>query len=213
MRKAKILATLGPASDSQAVIESMITAGVNAVRINMSHGTEEEHTATLERARAAAANLKKPLAILVDLSGPKIRTRTLKDGLPVELKVGEEFTITTREVEGNGQIVSTNFSGLPEAVEPGTRILLDDGAIELVVEEETETDIKTRVAVGGWLSERKGINLPNTPLPIPSLTEKDEADLIWAMSKNVDYIALSFVRRAEDCRQVKAKIKKLNTRR
>ena len=98
MRKAKILATLGPASDSQAVIESMITAGVNAVRINMSHGTEEEHTAALERARAAAANLQKPLAILVDLSGPKIRTRNLKDGLPVELKVGEEFTITTREI-------------------------------------------------------------------------------------------------------------------
>ena len=152
MRKAKILATLGPASDSQAVIESMITAGVNAVRINMSHGTEEEHTAALERARAAAANLQKPLAILVDLSGPKIRTRNLKDGLPVELKVGEEFTITTREIEGNGHIVSTNYSGLPEAVEPGTRILIDDGAIELVVEEETATDLKCRVAVGGWLN-------------------------------------------------------------
>jgi pyruvate kinase len=212
MRKAKILATLGPASDSQAVIESMITAGVNAVRINMSHGTQEEHAATLERARAAAASLKKPLAILVDLSGPKIRTRTLKDGLPVELKPGEEFTITTRDVEGNGQIVSTNFPGLPKAVEPGTRILIDDGAIELVVESETETDIKCRVAVGGWLSERKGINLPNTPLPIPSLTEKDEIDLVWAMANNVDYIALSFVRRAEDCRLVKAKIKELNTR-
>jgi pyruvate kinase len=149
---------------------------------------------------------------LVDLSGPKIRTRTLKDGLPVELKPGEEFTITTRDVEGNGQIVSTNFPGLPKAVEPGTRILIDDGAIELVVESETETDIKCRVAVGGWLSERKGINLPNTPLPIPSLTEKDEIDLVWAMANNVDYIALSFVRRAEDCRLVKAKIKELNTR-
>src|SRR6185436_16667641 len=99
MRKAKILATLGPACDTQEIIESMITAGVNAVRINMSHGTEDEHNKRLEQARAAAANLKKPLAILVDLAGPKIRTRTLKDGLPVELKAGEEFTITTREVE------------------------------------------------------------------------------------------------------------------
>src|SRR5688572_20148537 len=126
MRRAKILATLGPASETQSVIESMITAGVNAVRINMSHGTEEEHTAALERARQAAANLKKPLAILVDLSGPKIRTRTLKDGTPVELKVGNEFTITTRDVVGDQNIVATNFAGLPEAVEPGTRVLIDD---------------------------------------------------------------------------------------
>jgi pyruvate kinase len=212
MRKAKILATLGPASDSQAMIESMITAGVNAVRINMSHGTEAEHTATLEKARAAAASLSKPLAILVDLSGPKIRTRTLKDAAPVELKVGAEFTITTRDIEGNEREVSTNFPGLPEAVEPGTRILIDDGAIELLVESETATDILCRVVVGGWLNERKGINLPNTSLPIPSMTEKDEADLIWAMSKNVDYIALSFVRRAEDCREVKQRIKELNKR-
>ncbi|MEO6334665.1 MAG: pyruvate kinase, partial [Pyrinomonadaceae bacterium] len=212
MRKAKILATLGPASESQAMIESMITAGVNAVRINMSHGTEAEHSTTLERARAAAANLAKPLAILADLSGPKIRTRTLKNGAPVELKAGAEFIITTREVEGSEREVSTNYDGLPEAVEPGTRILLDDGAIVLVVESETDTDIKTRVVVGGWLKERKGINLPNTSLPIPSMTEKDEADLIWAMANNVDYVALSFVRRAQDCREVKARIKKLNTR-
>ena len=212
MRRAKILATLGPASETQSVIESMITAGVNAVRINMSHGTEEEHTAALERARKAAANLKKPLAILVDLSGPKIRTRTLKNGTPVELKVGSEFTITTREVVGDENIVGTNFAQLPEAVEPGTRVLIDDGAIELVVESETDTDIKCRVVVGGLLKERKGINLPNTPLPIASMTEKDEADLVWAMSKNVDYIALSFVRRAEDCRVVKQRIKELNKR-
>src|SRR5215203_2640218 len=212
MRKAKILATLGPASDSQSMIESMITAGVNAVRINMSHGTEAEHSATLERARAAAANLKKPLAILADLAGPKIRTRTLKNGAPVELKAGAEFTITTREVEGTENEVSTNYDGLPQVVEPGTRILIDDGAIELVVESESDTDIKCRVVVGGWLKERKGINLPNTSLPIPSMTEKDEADLIWAMANNVDYVALSFVRRAQDCREVKQRIKKLNTR-
>ncbi len=212
MRKAKILATLGPASDTQSVIESMITAGVNAVRINMSHGTEAEHSAAIENARAAAANLGKPLAILVDLSGPKIRTRTLKDGTPVELKPEAEFTITTRDVEGNDREVSTNFAGLPEAVEPGTRILIDDGAIELLVESKTGTDILCRVVVGGWLNERKGINLPNTSLPIPSMTEKDEVDLVWAMANNVDYIALSFVRRAEDCREVKDRIKKLNTR-
>ncbi len=212
MRKAKILATLGPASDSQAIIERMIEAGVSAVRINMSHGSHEEHTANIERARAAAVKLKRPLSILVDLSGPKIRTRTLKDAAQVDLKVGSLFTITTREIEGNEHEVSTNFSHLPEVVEPGTRILVDDGAIELIVESETETDVICRVVVGGWLKERKGINLPNTPLPIPSMTEKDHADLVWAMNQNVDYIALSFVRKAEDCREVKDLIKKLNTR-
>ena len=212
MRKAKILATLGPASNTQATIEKMIEAGVSAVRINMSHGSHEEHAENIERARAAALKLKRALSILVDLSGPKIRTRNLKDGAQVELKVGELFTITTREIEGNVREVSTNFSHLPEVVEPGTRILVDDGAIELIVESETETDVICRVVVGGWLKERKGINLPNTPLPIPSMTEKDHADLIWAMGQNVDYIALSFVRKAEDCRDVKALIKKLNTR-
>lgn len=212
MRKAKILATLGPATSSQSTIETLISAGVNAVRINMSHGTQDEHTEIIERARAAAEAVKRPLAVLVDLSGPKIRTRTLKDAKPVELRVGEEFTITTLDVVGTEREVGTNFAHLPDAVSPGTRILVDDGAIELIVESETETDIHCRVAVGGWLKERKGINLPNTPLPIPSMTEKDHADLEWAMEQNVDYIALSFVRTAQDCREVKERIRQLNTR-
>ena len=212
MRRAKILATLGPASNTQEIIESMMEAGLNAVRINMSHGTTDEHSLTIDRARAAAAKLDKPLAILVDLSGPKIRTRTLRGGTPVELKPGAEFTITTREVEGDETIVSTNFDHLPEVVEPGTRILIDDGAIELVVLSETETDVTCKVEVGGLLSERKGINLPNTVLPIPSMTEKDHRDLEWAMTKRVDYIALSFVRRAEDCIEAKKRIKELDQR-
>jgi len=212
MRKAKILATLGPASNTQATIEMMIDAGVNAVRINMSHGTQDEHDGSIKRARAAAEKLKRPLAILVDLSGPKIRTRTLKDSMPVELKVGANFVITTRDIVGNEHEVSTNFDRLPDVVAPGTRILVDDGAIELVVESETDTDVICRVVVGGWLKERKGINLPHTELPIPSMTEKDHADLIWAMKQNVDYIALSFVRKAEDCREVKDLIKQLNKR-
>jgi pyruvate kinase len=212
MRKAKILATLGPASNTQEKIETMIESGVSAVRINMSHGTHDEHTAAVANARAAAQKFDRALSILVDLSGPKIRTRSLKDGAPVELREGEQFTITTRDVEGTGDQVGTNFSELPEVVELGTRILVDDGAIELVVESETETDVICRVVVGGWLKERKGINLPNTPLPIPSMTEKDRNDLIWAMGQNVDYIALSFVRKAEDCREVKKLIKEMNAR-
>ncbi len=212
MRKAKILATLGPAANTREVIDEMLNAGLNAVRINMSHGTQEEHTASITTAREAAAALDRPIAILVDLSGPKIRTRGLKDGLPVVLKAGQQFVMTTREVAGDDKEVSTNYADLPSAVQAGARILVDDGAIELVVETETPTDIICRVVTGGVLGERKGINLPNTSLPIPSLTEKDHADLIWAMEQNVDYIALSFVRTAADCIEVKDLIKKLNKR-
>ncbi|HMJ09639.1 MAG TPA: pyruvate kinase [Pyrinomonadaceae bacterium] len=212
MRKAKILATLGPASNTQIMIEAMLDAGVNAVRINMSHGTQDEHADSISLARAAAAKLGTPLSILVDLSGPKIRTRTLKDSRPVELKPGAKFTITARDIVGDETQVATNFIELPSVVKPDTLILLDDGALELRVESVTDTDVVCRVTVGGWLQERKGINLPHTPLPIPSLTEKDHADLEWAMTQNADYIALSFVRKAEDCREVKTLIKKLNTR-
>src|SRR5690606_4507260 len=212
MRKAKILATIGPSSDTRPILEELIKAGVNAVRINMSHGTRDEHDASIRLARETAADLGVPLSILVDLSGPKIRTGTLKDGKPVRLAAGETFTMTNRDVEGSADAVSTNFAELPLSVKPGARILLDDGAIQLSVESVTETDVVTTVIVGGILKERKGINLPNTPLPIPSLTEKDHADLIWAMERNVDYIALSFVRKAQDCFDVKEIIKKLNTR-
>lgn len=212
MRKAKILATLGPASNTRPVLEELIKAGVNAVRINMSHGTRDEHDESIRLARETAAELGVPLAILVDLSGPKIRTGTLKNGQPVQLAAGSTFTITARKVEGSADEVSTNFPELPGSVKPGARILLDDGAIQLSVESVTETDVVTTVIVGGILKERKGINLPNTPLPIPSLTEKDHADLIWAMERNADYIALSFVRKAQDCIDVKEIIKKLNTR-
>ena len=212
MRRAKILATLGPSSNTQPILEMMIGSGLNAVRINMSHGTQEEHAATIKAARQAAASSDSPLSVLVDLSGPKIRTSTLRNGLPVELKEGQDFTVTTRDVVGDENIVSTNFSHLNDVVDPGTRILIDDGAIELVVESETETDVICRVVVGGWLGERKGINLPHTPLPIPSMTEKDHADLEWAMEQNVDYIALSFVRKAEDCREARERIRELNKR-
>jgi pyruvate kinase len=212
MRKAKILATLGPASSSQEMIEKMLDAGLNAVRINMSHGTRDEQSATIAAARAAAASLEKPLAILVDLAGPKIRTRSLIEGRPVQLVEGQRFVITTEDVAGDNTRVATNYADLPSAVDPGARILIDDGAIELIVESETATEIVTRVVTGGTLLERKGINLPNTSLPIPSLTGKDRADLEWAIEQNVDYIALSFVRTADDCKEVKDLIKKLNKR-
>src|SRR5918911_3941932 len=207
MRKAKILATLGPASRGPALIEALLAAGANAVRINMSHGMQEEHAETIRRARAAAERMRRPLSVLVDLSGPKIRTGVLKGGQPVVLEENAPFTLTTRSVAGDVHEVSTNYAGLARDVRPGARILLDDGLIELHVERTTETDVLCRVVNGGLLSERKGINLPGVALPIPSMTDKDRRDLQWAVRQNADYIALSFVRRAEDCAEAKAAIK------
>jgi len=212
MRRAKILATLGPASNTQKTIEAMINAGLNAVRINMSHSTQEEHAETIKTAKAAAKSLDKPLAILVDLSGPKIRTGLLQNAMPVILETGAEFVITSRDIQGNVKEVSTNFKEIPKLVKKGDKILLDDGAIELKVKKVTKTDVTTTIVNGGVLSERKGINLPNTKLPIPSLTAKDRKDLEWAMTQDVDYIALSFVRQGSDCKEVRDLIKKLNTR-
>ena len=206
-RKAKILATLGPASRDHAVIESLLHAGANGVRINMSHGTREEQAEDIARARSAARNLNRPLAVLVDLSGPKIRTRQLRNGQPVVLKTGDLFTLTTRDIIGDEKQVATNYPDLALVVEPGARLLLDDGAIALVVESTSKTDVVCRVINGGLLGERKGINLPGISLPIDSLTQKDIADLNWAVGQDVDYIALSFVRSAEDCARAKALIK------
>lgn len=178
----------------------------------MSHGTQEEKAEDIKRARATALKLNLPLAVLVDLSGPKIRTRQLQDGKPVMLSAGATFTLTTREIVGAANQVATNYPDLPRVVKAGARLLLDDGAIALVVESTTETDVVCRVINGGVLGERKGINLPGISLPIDSLTAKDIDDLNWAVAQDVDYIALSFVRRAEDCVHAKDLINKAGGR-
>jgi pyruvate kinase len=203
LRKAKILITLGPTSREPEVVEKLIDAGANGVRVNMSHGTHEEKTEDIARAREAAKKVGRPLAILVDLSGPKIRTRRLKDGEPVQLTAGSVFVLTTEDIAGDEHRVATNYPDLPRVVQPGSRLLLDDGAIALTVESTTDSDVICRVIDGGVLGERKGINLPGVALPIDSLTEKDVEDLNWAVKQNVDYIALSFVRRASDCERAK----------
>lgn len=207
MRQAKILATLGPATREAGVLEAMLAAGVNGVRINMSHGTQAEKAEDIRVARQAADTMNRPLAVLVDLSGPKIRTDGLKDHQPVTLETDSQFIITTRLVAGDSHEVSTNYASMARDVKPGARLLLDDGAIELIVESTTDTDVICRVINGGVLGERKGINLPGISLPIPSLTDKDRNDLAWAVQQCADYIALSFVRRAEDCAEAKALIK------
>jgi len=208
LRRAKILATIGPASRDPAVFDAMLAAGLDGIRINMSHGTQEEKAADIQRARAAAEKLNRALAVLVDLSGPKIRTRALQNHQPVELKAGQVFVITTEDIEGDASRVATNYPGMPQDVRVGDRILLDDGAIELRVESTTATEVVTRVINGALLGERKGINLPGIKLPIPSLTEKDRDDLKWAAQQGVDYFALSFVRSADDCKHAKDLIRK-----
>lgn len=207
MRRAKILVTLGPASSEPSIVEALLGAGANGVRINMSHGTLPEKAEAVFRARAAAAKLQRPLAILVDLSGPKIRTRQLEGGEPITLVSGSQFILTTKPIVGNQYQVSTNYPDLPRVVKPGDQVLLDDGAIALVVESTSDTDVTCQVINGGVLGERKGINLPGIKLPIDSLTQKDISDLNWAIAQQADYIALSFVRTAEDCIRAKALIK------
>jgi pyruvate kinase len=212
LRKAKILITLGPTSREPEVVEKLITAGANGMRMNMSHGTNEEKAEDIARAREAARKLGCSIAILVDLSGPKIRTRRLKDGQPVQLDPGSLFILTTEDIAGDAKRVATNYPDLPRVVQPGSRLLLDDGALSLVVESTTDTDVICRVVDGGMLGERKGINLPGVALPIDSLTEKDVEDLKWAVGQDADYIALSFVRRASDCERAKQLIREAGGR-
>ncbi|MFI5272362.1 MAG: pyruvate kinase [Ktedonobacterales bacterium] len=197
-RRTKIVCTLGPASESEERIEALIRAGMNVARINFSHGTHDEHAATITRVRAVAARLAAPIAILQDLQGPKIRTGGLSDGNAVALRTGDDFAITTRPIEGTREAVSTTYEQLPDDVHPSDCILLSDGAIELRVERVTGRDVICRVVHGGMLAEHQGINLPGVDVSAPALTDKDRSDLVFGIAQQVDYIALSFVRRPED---------------
>ncbi|HQR33532.1 MAG TPA: pyruvate kinase [Blastocatellia bacterium] len=199
MRRAKIVATIGPASRSVERLRELMLAGMDVARLNMSHGTHEVHAETVANLRAVAAEQNRPLAILLDLCGPKIRTGKLKDGKPIRLIAGQQLTITTRDIVGDETIVSTSYSLLPKDAKVGDRILFADGLIELRVEQVTKTEVICRVLNGGELGENKGINLPGVKLSAPSLTEKDRADLTFGLQQQVDYVALSFVRSARDC--------------
>ena len=202
-RRTKIVCTLGPASDSDATIDALLHAGMDVARLNFSHGTQETHAATLIRLRAAAERLGRPLAILQDLQGPKIRTGALTGGEPVTLSDGQRFTITTRSIKGTSEGVSTTYAAFPLDVKPGDRILLSDGAIELRALEINGQDTLTEVVHGGVLAEHQGINLPGVTVSAPALTPKDRDDLAFGVRHGVDYIALSFVRKPEDIEEAK----------
>jgi pyruvate kinase len=196
-RRAKIVCTLGPATSSQEQLAALVDAGMDVARLNLSHGSREEHLAVFTRVRAAAEAAGKSVGILVDLQGPKIRLGNFPEG-PIRLVPGDEFVITTDDVPGTQHEASTTYKGLAGDVRAGDRILIDDGNVQLDVLEVEGSRVHTRVVVGGKVSDHKGINLPGVSVSAPALTEKDESDLRWGLEQGADMIAMSFVRSADD---------------
>jgi pyruvate kinase len=205
-RRAKIVGTLGPASSTEQVFTQLVRAGLDVARLNFSHGSHEQKSELIAMVRKVAAAENKPICILADLQGPKIRTGTLVDHKPVLLKAGARLTITPETIEGTESRVSTVFTTLAENLQPGDQILLSDGLIELRVVEMQGVDVVTEIINGGMLGEKKGINLPGISIKVPALTEKDEGDLEFALNAGADCIAVSFVQHADDVRYVKSRI-------
>jgi len=203
MRRTKIIATVGPASDSDASLDELIAAGVDIFRLNFSHGTHESQTSTYRRIRAAAARANRDVAILQDLGGPKIRTGATRDGRPIRVKKGERLRIVTGDLVCVPGMISTTFDGLAKAVKPGDSLLIADGLVELRVEASDGREIETTVIEGGEIGDHKGINAPGVPLPASAITLKDADDLRLGVSLGVDMIALSFVQSADDLAQAR----------
>jgi pyruvate kinase len=201
VRRAKIVCTLGPATSAPERILQLVEAGMDVARLNLSHGSHSEHERVYQRVRTASDQTGHSVGILADLQGPKIRLTEFAEG-KVTLTYGERFTITTRDVIGDGTICGTTYAGLPGDVQPGDTILIDDGRVALVADEVTATDVITRVTVGGPVSNHKGINLPGIAVSVPALSDKDIEDLRWALHLPADMIALSFVRNASDIEPV-----------
>jgi pyruvate kinase len=210
-RRAKIVATLGPACSTPEVFRNLVRAGLDVARLNFSHGSHEQKGELIRMVRRVSTEERKPICILADLQGPKIRTGKLKGHKPVQLEEGGRLTITPQEIEGTAAKVGTTFKTLAENLERGSRILLSDGLIELRVDRIDGVDVVCEIVNGGTLGENKGINLPGIPVKVPSLTEKDEEDLIFAIGQGVDTIAVSFVRTADDVRHVKRRLDALKS--
>lgn len=207
MRKTKIICTVGPASEDTKTLEQMIQAGLNVARLNFSHGSYEEHRQRIENVRQAASISKHPIAIMLDTKGPEIRTGKLKDK-KIMLQGGQDFILTTREVPGDEKSVQVSYHSLPAEVEKGNNILLADGLINLLVEETTETDIICKVVNGGELGERKGVNVPGVRIKLSFLSDKDREDINFGIDQQVDFIAASFVRTAEDVLEIRRLLEK-----
>jgi pyruvate kinase len=210
MLRVKILCTIGPSSRDHAVLTQIIQAGMNIARLNFSHGTQEYHAETIDRIRAISEQLQKPIAILADLQGPKLRVGKMQPG-GVPIQPGEELILTTDEIIGAPGRIPIQYQELPHRVHPNEKILLDDGLLELVVLDANDSEIRTQVVIGGVLHDNKGMNLPSASLDIPALTDKDRDDVRFVLGRQVDWIALSFVRTAADVEELKAIIQRDST--
>ena len=197
MRKTKIICTLGPAVDDEETLRELILSGMNCARFNFSHGTHETHLATMTKLKRVRDELGAPVATMLDTKGPEIRVKSFKDG-PITLSKGQDFTLTTQDVEGDQTRVAVTYANLHKELEPGCRVLLDDGLVELKVKSIQGQDILCEVENGGNLSSNKSINIPDVHILLPSLTEKDKEDLKFAAENDFDFIAASFVRKASD---------------
>lgn len=207
MRRTKIIATVGPATSAEAPLRDLIAAGVDVFRLNFSHGSHEAHGEVVTRIRTLAAEAGRSVALLQDLSGPKIRTGLLRDHTPLALAKGDELVIAVGNFLGAPGRVSTSYEYLPSLVKAGDMLLLDDGRIQVRVESNDRQQIRTTVVDGGVLGEHKGINAPGVPLPASGLTEKDKADLAFGVRAGVDFVAMSFVLSASDLRQARAALR------
>ncbi|MEE8350119.1 MAG: pyruvate kinase [Acidobacteriota bacterium] len=211
MRRAKIVATLGPASDTLEMIQELIRAGMNVARLNFSHGDHASHGRTISRIREASNNLSAPVAIMQDLQGLKIRTGELENSEPVDLIEGQSFVITTEAIKGNRKRVSTSYASLPRDVTVGNRILLSDGLLELLVTSTTDTDVECEVITGGRLAQNQGIHLPQVSISASGLTEKDRADLAFGIEHKIDWVALSYIQSSEDIHGLKKELASLHS--
>ncbi|MBP0981558.1 MAG: pyruvate kinase, partial [Oscillospiraceae bacterium] len=203
MRKTKIVCTLGPSTDNIETMRALAKAGMNVARMNFSHGSYEEHLGRLNMLRQVREELDMPIAALLDTKGPEIRVKSFENG-KVFINEGEEFTLTTRDIIGSEKEVSITYAGLPRDVSEGTRLLLDDGLIELRVNSVTETDINCTVINGGPVSDKKSVNVPGVSLNMPYMSEKDREDILFGIKNGYDFIAASFVRSAADILEIRA---------
>lgn len=202
MRKTKIVCTLGPATDNEDVLRKLMLAGMNVARLNFSHGTHEEQKKRMDMVKKLRAELGLPIAILLDTKGPEIRTRDFEGG-KAELKAGDFFTLTTRDLVGDSTITSITYKDLYKDVQIGTHILIDDGLIELQVTSISGEDILCTVITGGPVSNHKGINVPDVHLNMPYLSEVDQSDILFGIEQDVDFVAASFVRSAKDVLEIR----------
>lgn len=207
MRKTKIICTLGPATDKNGIIKDLILQGMDVARFNFSHGDHNEHLQRLKKVQKLRDELNIPVATLMDTKGPEVRIGNFKEK-KVQLKAGQLFSLTTRDVEGDENQVSISYNSLIYDVDPGIKILIDDGLVEMTVEEVTTTDIICRVKNNGTISDRKGVNIPGVHLSMPYISERDRLDILFALEQKFDFIAASFVRTAEDVREIRKMITK-----